>query len=176
MSQRGILLRRLLECTKPFCATCQYGKLTRKPWQSKGGPTNPIRRAPSSGQIVSINQLESSTAGFIAQLKGKLTTQRYQYMTVFVDQHSRYAYVYLQWTITSPETIQAKHSFERMAEDIWVSGFITIMPTMVDSWIKASSKIVRSNVKGSPTVESMPTSKMALRRRRSVTSRNRHGQ
>ena len=32
MSQKGILLKRLLEYTKPFCAACQYGKLTRKPW------------------------------------------------------------------------------------------------------------------------------------------------
>ena len=48
----------------------------------------PIRKATSSGQIVSVNQLESSMAGFIAQLKGKLTTQMYRYMTVFVDQHS----------------------------------------------------------------------------------------
>ena len=58
--------------------------------------------------------------GFIAQLKGKLTTQRYQYTTVFVDQHSQYAYVYLQWTITSAETVQAKHSFEHMAEDMGI--------------------------------------------------------
>ena len=71
-------------------------------------------------QILSVDQLESSTAGFIAQLKGKLTMQRYWYMTVFVDQHSQYAYVYLQWTITSAETVQAKHSFERMAEDMGV--------------------------------------------------------
>ena len=85
-----------------------------------GGGTNPIRRATSSRQIVSVNQLESSTADFIAQLKGKLTTQRYWYATVFVDQHSRYAYVYLQWTITSAETVQAKPSFERMDEDMGV--------------------------------------------------------
>ena len=78
------------------------------------------RRAISSRQIVSLNQLKSSTAGFIAQLKGKLTTQRYRYATVFVDQHSQYAYVYLQWTITSAKTVQAKHSFERMAKDMGI--------------------------------------------------------
>ena len=116
MSQKGILPKRLLECTKPFCATCQYSKLMRKPWRSKGAPTTPIQKAVSSDQIISIDQLESSTAGFIAQLKGKLTTQRYRYATVFVDQHSRYAYVYLQWAITSAKTVQAKHSFERLED------------------------------------------------------------
>ena len=39
---------------------------------------------------------------------------------MFVDQHSWYAYIYLQWAITSAETIQAKHSFECMAEDMGV--------------------------------------------------------
>ena len=120
MSQKGIFPKQLLECAKPFCAACQYSKLMRRPCQSKGVPTNPIQKATSSGQIISINQLESSTADFIAQLKGKLTTQRYWYVTVFMDQHSRYAYVYLQWAITSVETIQAKHSFECMAEDMGV--------------------------------------------------------
>ena len=32
MSQKGSLPKRLLECNKPLCAACQYGKLTRKPW------------------------------------------------------------------------------------------------------------------------------------------------
>ena len=120
MSQKGILPKRLLECTKPFCAGCQYGKLTRKPWQSKGAPTTPIQKATSSSQIISVDQLESSMVGFIAQLKGKLTTQRYQYATMFMDQHSRYTYVYLQRAITSAETVQAKHSFECLAEDMGI--------------------------------------------------------
>ena len=120
MSQEGILLKWLLECTKPFCTACQYGKLMRKPWQLKGAPTSPIWKAMSAGQIISVDPLESSTAGFIAQLKGKLITQRYWYVTVFMDQYSQYAYVYLQWAITSAETIQAKHSFERLAEDMGI--------------------------------------------------------
>ena len=68
------------------------------------------------GQIVSVDQLESNTPGFIAQLKGKLTQQRYNYATVFVDQFSGYTFVYLQRRIMSEETVQAKHAFERAAE------------------------------------------------------------
>ena len=86
----------------------------------KGAPTSPIQKATSLGQIISADQLESSTAGFIAQLKGKLTTQRYRYATVFVDQYSQYAYVYLQQAITSAMTVQAKHSFEHLAEDMGI--------------------------------------------------------
>ena len=73
-----------------------------------------------SGQIISVDQLESSMAGFIAQLNGKLTTQRYRYATVFMDQYSCYTYVYLQWSITSMETSQAKHSFECIAEGMGI--------------------------------------------------------
>ena len=68
-----------------------------------------IQKATSSGQIVSVNQLEC-----------KLTTQRYQYTTVFVDQHSRYTYVYLQQAIASAETVQAKHNFQHLAEDMGI--------------------------------------------------------
>ena len=92
----------------------------RKPWQSKGVPTTPIWKETSSGQIISVDQLESSMVGFIAQLKGKLTTQRYRYATMFVDQYSSYAYIYVQWAITSTETVQAKHSCECLAEDMGI--------------------------------------------------------
>ena len=63
---------------------------------------------------MSIDQLESSTPGLIAQLRGKPTTKRYTCVTVFVDQYSRYGYVVLQKTKSIEETIQAKKSFERL--------------------------------------------------------------
>jgi hypothetical protein len=69
---------------------------------------------------VSVDQLESTTLGFIAQLKGKLTTQRYQYGTVFVDHYSRMTYVYLQRRLTSDETVQAKRAFERNCQILGV--------------------------------------------------------
>ena len=72
------------------------------------------------GQIVLVDQLESTSPGFIAQLKGTLTQQRYKYATVFVDQYSRYTFVYLQKHITSQETVMAKHAFERSAEQCGV--------------------------------------------------------
>ena len=69
------------------------------------------------GQVVSVDQLESSTPGFVAQLKGLLTTQRYNYATIFVDQYSKLSFVFLQKRITSAETVLAKQSFERFARD-----------------------------------------------------------
>ena len=40
---------------------------------------------------------------------------------MFVDQCSRYAYVHLQCTLTSNETVQAKHNFKRTADEMGVS-------------------------------------------------------
>jgi hypothetical protein len=70
---------------------------------------------------VAVDQMESSTAGFIGQLKGAiLTTLRYKYATVFVDLFSDYTYVYLHTKITSEETVKAKKAFESHAESFGV--------------------------------------------------------
>ena len=63
-----------------------------------------------------MGQLESNSPGLIAQLKSKLTQQRYKYATIFVDQYSGYTFVFLQRHLKSEETVQAKHAFERSAE------------------------------------------------------------
>ena len=116
LARTGQLPRRLLTCKKPFCAACQYGKMTKRPWRVKGDSKQTTRVATRPGQVVSVDQLESNSPGLIAQLKGKLTQQRYKYATVFVDQYSGYTFVYLQRCLTSEETVQAKHAFERSAE------------------------------------------------------------
>ena len=66
---------------------------------------------------MSVNQLESTIPGFIAQLKRLLMTQRYNYATIFVDQFSKLSFVFLQKWITSAETVLTKQSFERFARD-----------------------------------------------------------
>ena len=116
LARSGQLPKRLLTCKKPFCTVCQYGKLTKRPWRVKGDDKRTAKVATQPSQVVSVDQLESNTPGFIAQLKGKLTQQRYNYTTVFVDQFSGYTFVYLQHRITSEETVQAKHAFESASE------------------------------------------------------------
>ena len=115
LADKGQLPKRLLTCHTPFCAACQYGKMTKRPWRVKGDDKRTAKTATYPGQVVSVDQLESTSPGFIAQVKGALTQQRYRYATVFVDQFSRYTYVYLQKRITSQETVMAKHAFERAA-------------------------------------------------------------
>ena len=51
------------------CSSCQYGKLTKKHWQSKGQQST-LWTVMRLGQVDSVDQLESNTNGFITQLKG----------------------------------------------------------------------------------------------------------
>ena len=94
----------------------EWQKMMKHPWRVKGDNKNGTKSDTQHGQIVSVDQLESNSPGFIAQLKGKLTQQCYKYATVFVDQFSGYTFIYLQKRLTSEETVRAKHTFECSVE------------------------------------------------------------
>ena len=117
LAHKGILPRQLARCKVPLCTSCLFGKATRRPWRSKS-PHNQVGQARTitkPGECVSIDQLESSTPGLIAQLRGMPTKLRYRVATVFVDHYSRLSYVHLQKSTSAEETIQAKEAFERFA-------------------------------------------------------------
>ena len=75
MAKQGLLAKKILKANVPICPACQYGKMHRKPWRTKGNHPKTSRVATEPGQIVSVDQLESPMPGFIAQLKGTLTKQ-----------------------------------------------------------------------------------------------------
>ena len=111
LANKGQLPKHLLTCHTPFCAACQYGKMTKRPWTVKGDNKRTAKTATYPGQVVSVDQLEYTSPSFITQLKGTLTQQRYKHATVFIDQFSRDTFVYLQKSVTSQETVMAKHTF-----------------------------------------------------------------
>ena len=111
-----LLSRRLALAHPPKCAGCVYGAMTKQPWRTKGIQNKgKLANVTRPGDCVSVDQLESPTAGLIAQLNGHLTRNRYKAATVFVDHFSRRGYVHLQSSLTSAETLQAKHAFEAYA-------------------------------------------------------------
>jgi Reverse transcriptase (RNA-dependent DNA polymerase) len=115
MAKDGILPKRLSHCRIPVCAACMYGKATKKPWRSKQSKHDNSSTLPNApGGIVSVDQLRSPTPGFIAQLTGNLTKDRYNYATVFVDGYSGKGYVHLQKTQSASETLEAKQAYERL--------------------------------------------------------------
>ena len=119
----GVLPSRLQECSPPTCATCIYGGMTKRPWRSKPSKLSKgkLIQITKPGQCISVDQMEVREEGLIAQLKGKLTRQRYKYATIFVDQYSDLSYVHLQRHLTSDETVQAKLAFEAYARSMGVS-------------------------------------------------------
>ena len=117
MAKIGILPKRLASCEIPMCTSCLYGKATRRPWRGKIRKSQTFKKQhlTKPGQCVSVDQLESTTPGLIAQMKGIPTKLRYKGATVFVDQYSGLSYVYLQKTLDGDETVSAKAAFERYA-------------------------------------------------------------
>ena len=116
MVQEGVLPSRLGNVRPPKCAACMIGRATRRPWRTKA-PKQSIKVASitAPGDCVSIDQLQSTTPGLIAQMRGFLTKERYHYATVFVDHYSSLSFVYLQKTSNMEETLKAKETFERYA-------------------------------------------------------------
>ena len=118
MVKQGYLPKRLLNVRPPRCAACLIGRATRRPWRTKMVPHK--QRVPSAinpGDVVSVDQLQSTTPGLIGRLRGFLTKKRFHFATVFVDQATDLSYVHLQQSSNSVETIQAKEAFESYARE-----------------------------------------------------------
>ena len=85
LAQNGDLPRRLADVDPPTCAGCMFGAMTRKRWRGKPSKPSHIFLAVNVGDCVSVDQMLSTQVGFVAQTKGRLTTQRYRAATIFVD-------------------------------------------------------------------------------------------
>jgi hypothetical protein len=116
MARQGLIPSKFAKCEIPMCTACLFGKATRRPWRTKPTTKKTSSKTMNApGQVVSVDQLISSTPGLIAQLKGWMTKKRYTTATIFVDQYSGLSYVHLQKSTYADETLQAKHAFERYA-------------------------------------------------------------
>ena len=101
----------------PICNDCYSASAARTPWRTK--PSKQMKQSEDRrtkmlpGDVVSVDQLETSTPGFIGQITGILTRQRIVGSTIFVDEASDMGYVYHHLSMSSKETVKAKESFER---------------------------------------------------------------
>jgi hypothetical protein len=96
MTKQGILPRQLAKCNVPTCSACLFARATKCPWRGKTRRDADNDKAPTTiGEVLLIDQLESPTPGQIAQMTGKLTTERNKYAMVYVDQRSQFGYVIL---------------------------------------------------------------------------------
>jgi hypothetical protein len=95
MSNIEHLPKRLSSILHPKCQGCLLGKAAKIPWRVKGH-TPHVTNATKPGERISVDYLESPIPGLLAQLKGIPTKKRYKFVTVFVDNHTRFTYVQLQ--------------------------------------------------------------------------------
>ena len=121
MAKAGDLPKRLATIRPPECAACRFGKATKVPWRTRGEKNRSLRTATRPGECVSVDQLESTTPGLVAQLKGIPTKQRYKCATVYIDHYSRFTFLYLQKSLSSEETVQSKVAFEALAKSMNVT-------------------------------------------------------
>ena len=84
LARNGEIPKRFEQVKEPKCAGCLFGKMTKVPWRTRSKTNSKVHKATHPGECVSIDQMESTQAGFIAQLKGRLTTKRYKAATIFV--------------------------------------------------------------------------------------------
>jgi hypothetical protein len=139
MAKQNILPRHLADCQVPTCTACLYAKATRRRWRSKTAKNwDEAEKAQKPGDTVSVDQLVSPTPGLVAQLTGRLTTKRYKYATVYVDQFSGFSFVYLQKSSDADETILGKKAFEAMCRQ----HGITVRHYHADNGIFRASKWV----------------------------------
>ena len=118
LAKEGSIPREYANCDIPVCTSCEYAKMSKRPWRGKPSSREPhITRRLEPGEVVSVDQLTSPTHGFIAQMTGILTAERYKYATVYVDQASRLGYIYLQKKASAEETIKGKMAFELWARE-----------------------------------------------------------
>ena len=126
LAKEGALPKQYAKCETPVCTSCTYSTMTKRKWRSRTRHDHkPISKPLAPGEMVSVDQLVSPTAGFVAQMTGILTLQRYKYATVYVDQASRLGYTYLQKSATAEETIKGKIAFELYARShgVKVQGY-----------------------------------------------------
>jgi len=95
MAKQNVIPRRLATCPTPACVACMYGRATRKAWRSKTPINAKVRTTYTKpGECISVDMLTSPSPGFVAQMTGKLTSNRYKYVTVFVDNYSSLGFIY----------------------------------------------------------------------------------
>jgi hypothetical protein len=114
----------------PVCMSCMFGTCHCKLWRSKGSKGS-IKKETDDvpGKCVSMDQIVSTQPGLIPHIAGFLTNLHTWGATIFVDHYSDYVYIALMRALTLDETLLAKSSFERHANE----GSVSIISYRADN-------------------------------------------
>jgi hypothetical protein len=86
LALNGKIPKKLAKVLPPKWAGCQFGAMTKLPWQGKETKANhEVFIATKPGECLLVDQMTLTEVRFYAQLKGKLTKKRYKCAIFFVD-------------------------------------------------------------------------------------------
>ena len=117
MAKTDILLKIFLDQENPKCFHCIRAKATRRQWRNKRTRNKKSNIRFSLDQVVSVDQLITDVSGYIAQMVSISTRKKYVSATVFVDQTTRYIFIYLQTNLDADKTIKDKKFFKKYFQD-----------------------------------------------------------
>lgn len=139
LARQGRLPKTILGCDPPICQSCQFGKAYKQ--QSASPATaHPIDSGNlKPGDKVSVDQLESTTPGFVGIYKRKHTTAKYHAASVYVD-HKQIHIPQMPLLHMCTKAVKCKQQFEQLA----VTHGIIIKAYRADNSIMACHKYVHN--------------------------------
>ena len=115
--EQGIIPKRLEKFSIPVCASCLYASMNRRLWRKcSKNYIYETKDSSSLEDVISVDQTKPPMPVLISEITGFLTTKRYQYTTVYVDQASMLSYVYPQKTASSVDTLEKRRRDKGMLE------------------------------------------------------------
>lgn len=97
----------------PICLACQYGKAHKKPHTTDTSSIMEKHLAPGAG--VSVDLLEAGYSGRLPTTRSLLSSKRYKYCNIWVDNFFKYIYPTFHETKDVSEMIKSKQEFQTFA-------------------------------------------------------------
>jgi hypothetical protein len=138
LARQGKLPKKILGCSPPLCCSCLFGKAHRR-----ASPSSDAVRHIDSGDLhpgekVSVDQLESSTPGYVDTFKGKPTKAKCNASSVYIDHASRFIFVKCHFSTSGSEAVEGKTIFEQLA----ASNGVKVKAYRADNGIMACHEYV----------------------------------
>jgi hypothetical protein len=97
----------------PICAACQFGKAHKKPHLADVSNISANHQAPGEG--VSTDGIEPGTPSHVFSSSGLPSTKKYQHVTFWIDNYSKYVHMTMHETKKAEELMRSKTDFKQFA-------------------------------------------------------------
>jgi len=125
-------------CPIPMCISCTYGKQHRRNYmKSNAGQITKENSTP--GDLVSVDQFESSLLGRYISTIGRSDRTPIRYCTLFRDNSSRMMFAHMQSNTNALQTLEGKSKFERFCK----SHGVFVKKYRADNGVFASNAFVQ---------------------------------